>query len=154
MGICLELQKSQAVEVRDKIFADIVYRVCRQLLRCRSRSAVTRFIANDASIANLRDLYEEIDSFMKKFGVNNEAAIHLNWLQSWTSDKEEQGKKLRETVKDNQVLDTELTDEQVKVDAVTHLQFLLKNLRKEELADKRTAEDVIQRLGGGNVSDW
>lgn len=136
-----------AADDRDKIFADIVYRVCRQLLRCGSRSTVARFIANDATITNLRDLHEEIDSFMKKFGINNEAATRVNWLESWTIDKEEQREELRE-----KVLDAELTNEQDKVDAVTHLQFLIKNLGKEESADRSTAERVIQRVGGSDAS--
>lgn len=152
--ICLQLQAREAVDDRDKIFADIVYRVCRQLLRCRGRPAVARFIANDANIRNLRDLHEEIDSFMKKLNISGEAATHSNWLESWATDKKKQTKQLCDTVKHITMLEDELADGQAKVDAVIHLQFLLKNLGKVESTDKSTTEDVIRHLGGGGDSKW
>lgn len=151
--ICLKLQAHEVVNDRDTSFADIMYRFCRQLLRHQSRSTVERFIVNEANIGNLRDLHEEINSFIKTFGINCEDPIHSNWLQSWERDKNEQTQKLQVVVEGHNVLESELTGEHEKLDAVTHLQFLLKNLGKEESTEKSTTEGIIKRLNNIGTSE-
>lgn len=133
--------------------AEIVYRFCRQLLQYRRHSTVTRFMVHRTANMTLRDFHSEIDGLMRRPDLKDVDNPHQNWRSSWQSDEAKQLDLYRTALSENDAL-RELLSEADRVEAATHLRYMLGNRGRSELTEAAIAESVIQQLvgSGGNAS--
>lgn len=139
-----------------RMLGDIVYRFCRQLLQCRKRSTVTRFLESHTTNSSLRDFHGEIDSLQQRLGLDSarkESEQQPSWRSVWLSDQETQAARYRAALeRDTQEGALQDVDQ---VEAMTNLQYMVTRRGRREAVDVAIAESVIEQLksSGAAVPD-